>query len=85
MIGYPLATNALKNSSGSDAFDIVELNYKSESNRMFNEAGDVIHDIHRIVSPDALLVFKKNKQNMSVWDDHGDLVVLLYPEQRRDY
>jgi len=69
---------AVKTSRGYGAFDITELHYDADMNYMIDECGKVIYDIHRIVSPARLAVFKNHKQSTSVWDNHGNLVVLVY-------
>lgn len=85
MGNYPVSTDALSTSMGYKAFDIHELSYDAENNVIVDECGFVIHDIFRIIDPNLLFLFKKNKQSMSRWDSNGDLVVLRYPDIVDEY
>jgi hypothetical protein len=77
---FNVTMSAVKSSNGYGAYDITELHYDADMNYMVDECGKVVYDIHRLVSPARLAVFKDHKQSTSVWDNHGDLVVLLYPD-----
>lgn len=77
---FNITMSAIKTSRGYGAYDVIELHYDADMNYMIDECGKIIYDIHRIISPARLSVFKDHKQSTSVWDNQGNLVVLLYPD-----
>jgi hypothetical protein len=60
--------------------DMKALYYNLEDNLMFDADGKTIIDIFRIISPNDLFLFKKNKEWMIVRGVSGDPVELIYPE-----
>lgn len=80
-----ISMNALETSRGDNAFDIIELNYDADMNYMVDECGKIVYDIHRIISPGRLMVFKDHKQTTTTWADDGTLILLKYPDEKGYY
>jgi hypothetical protein len=67
-------------------FDVINLFYDPERNAIFDDCGFMVFDIYKLITPNRLFLFKKQKQHMSTWDEHGDLIVLYYGEgEDRNY
>lgn len=54
------------------------LHYDSNLNMIVDEEGDTIYNIHAIVSPMMLSLFKTKKQTMVCYGTNGGLVELVY-------
>lgn len=65
-----------------DEGDGIELYYDPDINRFVDLSfGIIMDDIHRVVSPSQILLFKKEKQDQMVMDVTNSFpVVLYYPE-----
>ena len=61
-------------------FDVCELYYDPETNVLTDACGFMVFDIFNIIDPNALYLFKRNKQHTSTWNKFGDLVVMYYGE-----
>ena len=63
-------------------FPIRDLNrslyYDSQSNKIFDEFGDLIYNIFSIVSPNMLSIFRNKKKTMTVYGINGGLIELIY-------
>jgi hypothetical protein len=61
------------------AAEVYTYYYNEEKNIMIDEDGQEIFNIFSIITPNALYLFKENKEDMFVYGIHGELVELVYP------
>lgn len=62
--------------------DIYYLYYDKEENIMIDEDGFVIHQINKLVHPNYMYLFFKNKEDMIVpGNNHPVTMGLVYPEE----
>lgn len=54
------------------------LKYDSESNRIFDEDGDIVYNIFRFISPIMFSIFKEKKDRMVLTGINNEVVELLY-------
>ncbi len=65
--------------------EVMTLFYDPPTNRFFEDFGRIVHDIHRLITPGQLLVFKRKQEDVVVADiTNSFLIELLYPDDMRD-
>lgn len=63
-----------------DEHDVRSYLYDPEINRFIDEFGSIVHDIHRVVTPGQLMIFKQYKNVYVVPDiTNSFLVEMIYP------
>lgn len=64
-----------------DPHDTIILFYDISVNRFIDMFGEVIHDIHRLLSPSQIILFKKEEIDMTFPDvSNSFLIELVYPD-----
>ena len=61
--------------------DIYYLFYDEEENVMMDECGFVITNIFNIISPNALFLFKRLREDLFVVGTHGQNVGLIFGDR----
>jgi hypothetical protein len=64
-----------------DEHMVVTLFYEPEINRFTDDFGSIIHDIHRLVTPWQIMLFKQQKGVFLTPDVTNSFIVeLIYPD-----
>lgn len=60
--------------------DIIHVYYHEEQNQFIDEDGYIIPNIHDLIPPNMIFLFKKKKDDMFIYGKHGELIEMIYEE-----